>query len=261
MRLFGASLCTSLFALAWLACLTCPVNSMKVTDAPFWRDSKLDDQNKDNTWTNVQEIGASKSTPSTPVSSLAFHDRPGSRARFRRALVANKRRVPETPLTQPHSGSADGVVKSRFRFRNYPAKGESRGRDCEKSLVDEQTEEPPSKRSDGRNVDEEFKEKAAGFDVLGPALAVRNATGDKSLSNEVIRKNFLLHQLLQKEVTKINAEEKAAVEDRLTRSFVSLEGPTPSSEEGGSSTSSVARGNRDRGKKKKQGSKGKDKFK
>lgn len=234
---------------------------MKVTDAPSWSDSKLDDQNKDNTWTNVQEIGASKSTPSTPVSSLAFHDRPGSRAGFRRALVANKRGVSGHHPSPPLSGSAEGVAKSTSDSRNYPAENEFMGRDWEKRLVDEQTEEPPSKRSDGRNVDEEFKEKAAGFDVLGPAFAVHKATGDKYMSNEVIRKSFLLSQLMQKEVTKINAGEKAAVEDRVTRSFASLEGPTPSSEEGGSSTSSVARGNRDRGKKKKQGSKGKDKFK
>ncbi|PWN87958.1 hypothetical protein FA10DRAFT_262385 [Acaromyces ingoldii] len=260
MRLRGASLCTSLFALAWLACLICPVNSMKVTDAPSWSDSKLDDQNKDNTWTNVQEIGAPKSDPSTPVSSLAFHDRPRSRAGFRRALVANKRGVSGHQLSPPFSGSAEGVAKSTSDFRNYPAENEFMGRDWEKRLVDEQTEEPPSKRSGEKSVDEEFKEKAAGFDVLGPALAVRNATGDKSKSNEVIRKNYLLGQLLKEEVTKINAEEKAANEERKTRSTASLEGPTTSSDAEGSSTSSVTRGSRDR-RKKKQGSKGKDKFK
>ncbi|PWN87956.1 hypothetical protein FA10DRAFT_296821, partial [Acaromyces ingoldii] len=278
MRLLSASLYTSLFALCLLVCVSLSVNAMKIPNSPSWRESvssvsgtkqdigtwesKLDNRNEDKAWTNAQQKWVPKSTTSSSVSSLL--DKPKAWDGIFREIVTNKRRVPETPLTQPHSGSADGVVKSRFGFRNYPAKGESRGRDCEKSLVDEQTDDPPSKRSGESKEDLEEQMRKA-MEVLDPMKLARLARGknnDIEESNATFRLSAEAQQILEVLQIGEHARAETADKERADRNFLSLEGPTTSiDEEEGSSTSSVSTGRKSKkqNKKKQQGGRGKDK--
>ena len=179
--------------------------------------------------------------------------------------VANKRWVTEAPVIQPFSSSDDVMADWKSISRNRLAKGKSGGRDWGKTLVDKQTDEPPSKRAAGEDPDEIIRKaneeinRLKAFDI---AKAVHEKVGIAPLSNEVIR----LLSGFQNKMGAVHIQEQAkttaANVERATRNFGSLEGPTPSeADEEGSSTSSVSTGRKGtkKNKKKQQGGKGKDK--
>ncbi|PWN87955.1 hypothetical protein FA10DRAFT_296819, partial [Acaromyces ingoldii] len=278
MRTLSASLYISLFALGWYACLALPVSATKVSrtlsqteslSSAYWMkrgtgtwDSHFHDRHKEKALTNVQQKWVAKSNNFTSVSRSSEKPRPSDK--IRGAIAINEHWMPERQPTQTFSGSADGVAEFMFKFRNYPSKGESRGRDWEKILVDEQTDEPPSKRAADEDPDKiirEANELINTVDAFKVAKAVRDKLGDVVLSNNLIRLISEAQQGMGALQILEEARTKAANDERSTRNFESIEGPTSSFvDEGDSSTPLLSTGNKDKKRKKKQqGGKGKGK--